>query len=231
MILECPLCHTRYLIPATLFASGSRQVRCARCAHSWRAELPKEINVVAPPREKPQPFDATPRAPLPPLPPGSNLPALPQKNVSKKIQIAIVASMFVVTFVLTFWLVFGRQLIVKNHPRLEGLYDAIGLHIYYPGEGLSVVGVRSEMKYEEGITKLTITGKIANETEKMQIIPDLKASAIGPDSAILQSWQIDAPTATIDPHGEVPFQSMINAPKGTVERINLNFIEPKDASN
>jgi len=31
MILTCPLCHTRYLIAATLFDAGPRAVHCARC--------------------------------------------------------------------------------------------------------------------------------------------------------------------------------------------------------
>src|SRR5438128_11494391 len=72
MIITCPRCATRYLLEVGVVQPPGRQVRCARCTHSWFQEaapdLPKPVLL-----EEPQ----GPRGPvtdksrmLPP-PPGS----------------------------------------------------------------------------------------------------------------------------------------------------------------
>lgn len=50
MIIECPTCATRYEIPDGAIGSAGRNVRCAKCRHSWLAIGAADLETEADPR-------------------------------------------------------------------------------------------------------------------------------------------------------------------------------------
>ena len=64
MIIACPACATRYVVPDSAIGVDGRTVRCAKCRHSWF----QEGSAVAAPAVAPSPPPPPPPAP-PPTPP------------------------------------------------------------------------------------------------------------------------------------------------------------------
>lgn len=64
MIIACPACTTRYVVPDSAIGVEGRTVRCAKCRHSWFQEGPR-VEPREPDAELP-PEPAPPPAPPPP---------------------------------------------------------------------------------------------------------------------------------------------------------------------
>lgn len=81
MIIACPACATRYVVPDKAIGIEGRTVRCAKCGHSWFQEGPElapRPEAAPPPAPPPPPPPPAPPPPPPPAPPPPPPPAPPE---------------------------------------------------------------------------------------------------------------------------------------------------------
>jgi predicted Zn finger-like uncharacterized protein len=72
MIIACPACATRYVVPDSAIGADGRTVRCAKCRHSWFQDGPvladplptAAVAPAEPPRQQPDPPPAAPSEPV-----------------------------------------------------------------------------------------------------------------------------------------------------------------------
>lgn len=69
MLLVCPSCRTRYVVPDTAIGADGRQVRCANCKHSWYQASVLPAAPPAPLVAAPIIRDEAAATPVPPPPP------------------------------------------------------------------------------------------------------------------------------------------------------------------
>ncbi|MFM2098595.1 MAG: hypothetical protein RLZZ366_134 [Pseudomonadota bacterium] len=248
MILSCPACNTRYLVPDTAVGSVGRQVRCASCRHSWFAAAPanagpREAELPLPPPPPIAAPIATPTADAPVAPPAVS----PETPTMWRDEAAPSVKDFPKDYN-----AFAHEPPFRPRPNPTrrwtiaalaaallfisgiGAVQFFGTPSWVARLGLPVgdfdVPLRFQMlrkaerrTLENGNELFAISARIINPTDTMQRVPDVLAELRDASGRVVYSWTITPPRRTIGPRGAIEFNSAeVDVPKGA-RALNLSF--------
>lgn len=228
MILKCPACATRYVVPDSAVGVSGRTVRCAACRHSWFQE-PAEVD--------PATFAATSPAAaeqiVPDAPPATDEAASyagdedahadampsrtsrPRRNPARRWTIAAVAAALLMVAAIVGLAWFGSP----------GTLARLGLPVGDASEALVIDLPQEPLRRElqSGNELFALTGRVTNPTDIEQRIPDIVAELRDAQGRVIYGWTIAPPVRTLAPGANVEFRSSkVDVPAGA-EELSLTF--------
>lgn len=193
MILECPECHAKYVVPDRAIGFEGRTVRCAKCAHSWFAQMSEEskkealrsgletiieeANGKTSEKKKPKP-----------IPKGSNLPvrSAPPVSMAQKMATVVMLAVAVAAAV---------------------LYFSPGLVGYSPTSGLALSKV-TMLDLPGGENPMVeISGTIINTSAAPIRVPTMRITLADKSGDALQYWEFSSDNSIIAPQKTLPFST------------------------
>jgi hypothetical protein len=175
---------------------NGRQVRCARCGHSWFQEP-------EPPQEEPLDFDSllleeeNPR--IRPIPEGSGLPVIRRKSAGIVHYLLLAVMLLVFLAVLMLYL---RGPLNAPPPFAASLFEAAGI-----GDAHQLVLVDVDIKETSfGRQKIyAVSGAIRNDGKEAKKAPMLKIQLLDDAGEVKQFWEISGGDKEIEPGESLPF--------------------------
>ena len=227
MILSCPSCKTRYVVPDSAIGPTGRKVRCASCRFSWVQDpAPLDLREAAPPapasaapqhRDEPPPPPPQWRAPEPEGEPEAEPvyyeePVRPRRNWLRIWTIvAIVAAVLMLGAVGAIW--------------MFGLPD-LGRRFDFPvatANALDIQGQVARRRLESGNELLAVHGEISNQTDEVQHVPQIRAELKDGQGRVVYTWSIAPPVRELQARGRVAFDSgQMDVPQGG-RTLSLSF--------
>jgi len=250
MILECPECSTRYLVPDSAIGAEGRTVRCANCRHSWFQDPP------VPEAQPPLPLapeqevaddtaasdaDADDDEGVPPFLEPAALPGMRPAPIAEPVIAAPVPGFDAFAHSPPFrarrntsrrWtviaIVAGLLMIAGVGAILflgaPGILARLGLPIGAEESPLRLKDNPIERReLENGSELFAVSGRVTNPSSERQRVPDIRAELRDAQGRIVYSWTITPQQRTLNPGGSIDFNSAkLDVPSNS-KRLELSF--------
>jgi predicted Zn finger-like uncharacterized protein len=251
MILSCPSCNTRYLVPDAAVGPTGRQVRCANCRHSWfqepvvleLAEAPADLFSAGQPAEN-SPAPATPAAFAPETPAYQQQPSVAENEVVARYdgpseavlpdpnhqQLAfrphrnVGKLLTIAAAIIAVILISAIGAIIAIGP--ERLGQRIGVTPTTVPLVIEMTRKPDRRETASGNELLAVTGRVVNPTTVPQTVHDIRAELRDAQGRTVYSWTITRPVNQLGPGGAADFDSAaVDVPRGA-RNLHLSFIGP-----
>lgn len=227
MQLVCPNCNARYLAPDDAIGPNGRRVRCAKCAHVWRAE---PASAPPPPPETPE-AEAPPPPPPPPEPtpdPSVRVEPLPRNRLPAPQDAATKGRsrggwIFLLLFILALLaaLYIGRDTVMRVWPPATKLYEAVGIvegmAMMEKKPALEVGDLSNEWTEADGKLELVLRGQVTNDGDEAAEAPYVRIRLFDRNGLIVRDKRTLVEGGAIGPGESRAFEIRFDDP-GEVAR-------------
>ncbi len=209
MILSCPACSTRYLVEPQALGPKGRQVRCAKCGHSWQqtppADMPREIDVSLPP-------------------PGTlALPESARAGAGGRRGLGLPLLILVLVALGLSGSYFFRARIVAEWPGTAGVYELVGIPVKTVGAGLELTNVAFTWGQAGGATVIDVRGEVSNRTDRDITLPPLRVALSDDQGKQLSNWTFALDRSTIAPGETIVFKTEGKNPPPAATKLQVTF--------
>lgn len=219
MIITCPACKTRYMVPAQKLGSIGRVVRCVRCQHEWHQEPPT------------QPRKAAPDARFPAGNASAFKPShLPVPARAPKRRSGAVAFLLSVAFLVSVLgaMYFLRGPIMRSLPMMTALFEPLGMagpsSVDAQTLGLTITDVERDVMEDDGFVTYVIQGKVTNTNMQEKQVPNLRVALLNDKGLQIDAWRVQPANRVLSPGESTTWIChFYNPPLADIAEYSISF--------